>query len=136
MNGEHFAMETHFVHQSADGDLAVVGVLQKSGAVPNEALARIWSALPAIVDEQSMVAAFDVTAVLPRDRSMYRYAGSLTTPPCTEGVRWQVLQEPTPISEAQVAAFSSIITANARPVQPMKARDVLKDAIWKLITPA
>jgi len=134
VNGKRFAMETHFVHKSAQGELAVVGVLHEAGAA-NEALTPLWSALPASAEEKKAVATFDSASMLPKDRSMYRYAGSLTTPPCTEGVRWQLLQTPTTVSEAQVKAFHEIIKPNARPVQPVRARDVLKESIWKLISP-
>ena len=71
----------------------------------------------------------DPSKLLPSLRATYRYAGSLTTPPCTEGVRWQLMQSPTPVSDAQVKAFNEIIKPNARPVQPVKARDVLKELV-------
>ena len=131
--GKRFAMETHFVHKNTKGELAVIGVLHDIGAA-NDALAPVFAALPKTTEEKQPLANFDLAAVLPKDRGMYRYAGSLTTPPCTEGVRWQVLQTPTTISEAQVKAFNAIIKPNARPVQPIKARDVLKDAIYKFQT--
>ncbi len=135
VGGKRFAMETHFVHKSARGELAVVGVLHEAGK-DNEALAPIWAALPKSTEEKKALPSFDLATVLPKDRAMYRYAGSLTTPPCTEGVRWQVLQVPTTVSEAQVKVFNAIIKPNARPVQPQKARDVLKDAIYKLLPSA
>ena len=132
IGGKRFAMETHFVHKSAKGDLAVVGVMHELGAA-NEALAPVWAALPANTEEKKQIPNFDLAAVLPADRAMYRYAGSLTTPPCTEGVRWQLIQKTTTVSDAQVKAFNAIIKPNARPVQPQKARDVLKDALYKLL---
>lgn len=132
VEGRGFAMETHFVHRSTAGELAVVAVLHDTGA-SNAALAPLWAALPVGVDDRQEIPGFDPKALLPVDRSMYRYAGSLTTPPCTEGVRWQVIQTPTTVADEQVQAFNAIIAANARPVQPRKARDVLRDAIYKLI---
>ena len=131
VGGKRFAMETHFVHKSAKGELAVIGVLHEAGDA-NEALAPLWSALPNTTEEKKPLAKFDLASVLPADRSMYRYAGSLTTPPCTEGVRWQLLQSPTSVSDAQVKAFNAIIKPDARPIQPQKARDVLKEALAKL----
>ena len=128
-------METHFVHKSAKGELAVIGVLHDAGKA-NDALAPLWSVLPKSPEEKKEVAKFDPASVLPGDRAVYRYTGSLTTPPCTEGVRWQLMQAPTTVSEAQVKAFNAIIKPNARPVQLMKARDVLKDALYKLMPPA
>lgn len=133
VNGKRFAMETHFVHKSAHGDLAVVGVLHEAGAA-NAALAPLWAALPKSAEEKKPLANFDCATVLPKDRAMYRYAGSLTTPPCTEGVRWQLMQAPTSVSAEQVKAFTEIIKPNARPVQPQQARDVLKESIWKLLS--
>ncbi|MFA7248482.1 MAG: carbonic anhydrase family protein [Dehalococcoidia bacterium] len=135
VQGKRFAMETHFVHKNAKGEVAVIGVLHETG-LANDALAPILAALPANAEEKKQFANFDVASVLPRDRSMYRYTGSLTTPPCTEGVRWQVIQAPTSVAEAQVKAFNTVIKPNARPVQPLKARDVLKESIWKLMSPA
>ena len=126
--GKQFPMETHFVHKNAKGELAVIGVLHEAGAT-NDALAAIWAALPKSTEEKKALAKFDASAVLPRNRAMYRYAGSLTTPPCTEGVRWQVIQAPTTVSDAQVKAFNAIIKPNARPVQPLKARDLLKESL-------
>lgn len=128
LNGQQFAMETHFVHKSDKGDLAVVGVLHGAGT-ENQALSPIWSALPKTTTEKKPIKGFDLLSVLPRERQMFRYAGSLTTPPCSEGVRWQVIQAPTSVSPAQVSAFLELFKAgNARPVQPLKARDVLKEA--------
>ena len=135
VNGKRFAMETHFVHKSQQGELAVVGVLHEAGAA-NEALGPLWSTLPKATEEKKQIGSFDCASLLPKDRSMYRYAGSLTTPPCSEGVRWQLLQTPATVSEAQVKAFQEIVKPNARPVQPVRARDVLKESIWKLIPPA
>lgn len=126
VNGKSFAMETHFVHKSAKGDLAVVGVLHGLGDA-NPALAPLWATLPKKVDEKKVLASFDLLSVLPRDRQLFRYAGSLTTPPCTEGVRWQVMQSPTTVSQAQVSAFQEIHKISNRPVQPLKARDVLAE---------
>ncbi|MBM4416194.1 MAG: hypothetical protein FJ035_08155 [Chloroflexi bacterium] len=127
LNSRQFAMETHFVHKSEKGDLAVIGVLHGAGT-ENQALSPIWAALPKKADEKKVVRGFDLLSVLPRERQMFRYAGSLTTPPCTEGVRWQVIQTPTSVSPAQVGAFLELFKAgNARPVQPLKARDVLKE---------
>lgn len=83
--------------------------------------------MPKKVDEKKPVAKTDLATMLPRDRVMFRYAGSLTTPPCSEGVRWHVMQAPTTVSQAQVTAFLEVTKATARPVQPLKPRDVLKE---------
>ena len=127
LNGKPFAMETHFVHKHKDGGLAVVGVLHSVGGEA-PALTPILGAMPKKADEKKPLPKMDLTALLPRERAMFRYAGSLTTPPCSEGVRWQVFQSPTTISDAQLRAFQELYKNNARPVQPLKARDVLKEA--------
>jgi len=127
LNGKPFALETHFVHKSAKGELAVVGVLHTIGQ-DNSPLIPILGAIPKKVDDKKPLPKTDLSALLPRERAMFRYAGSLTTPPCSEGVRWQVMQSPTSVSEAQVRVFQELFKANARPVQPLKARDVAKEA--------
>ncbi|MSQ29345.1 MAG: carbonic anhydrase family protein [Dehalococcoidia bacterium] len=128
VDGNQMAMETHFVHKSAKGELAVIGVMHASGPA-NAALALLWAALPAKENDKKAIATFDLLSVLPRERNMFRYAGSLTTPPCSEGVRWHVMQSPTTVSPQQVSAFLELFNGgNARPVQPLKARDVLKEA--------
>ena len=127
LNGKPFALETHFVHKHKDGALAVVGVLHSVGGEA-PALTPILGAMPKKTDEKKPLPKTDLTALLPRERAMFRYAGSLTTPPCSEGVRWQVFQSPTTISDAQLRAFQELYKSNARPVQPLKARDLLKES--------
>jgi carbonic anhydrase len=128
LNGKPFALETHFVHKSAKGELAVVGVLHNVGQ-DNAPLTPILGAIPKKEGEKKPLPKTDLSALLPRERAMFRYAGSLTTPPCSEGVRWQVMQSPTSVSEAQVRVFQELFKANARPVQPLKARDVIKEGL-------
>jgi carbonic anhydrase len=128
VDGKQMAMETHFVHKSEKGELAVIGVMHALGA-ENGALASIWNGLPRAEGDKKAVPSFDLLSVLPRERAMFRYAGSLTTPPCSEGVRWHVIQAPTSVSPAQVSAFMELFKdGNSRPVQPIKARDILKEA--------
>lgn len=128
LDGKPFAMETHFVHKNKNGELAVVGVLHSVGG-DNPPLTPILGAMPHKADEKKSLPKTDLAALLPRERAMFRYAGSLTTPPCSEGVRWQVFQSPTSISEAQLRAFQELYKNNSRPVQPLKARDVLKESV-------
>jgi carbonic anhydrase len=71
----------------------------------------------------------DVDALLPAARTSYRYDGSLTTPPCSEGVKWVVMTTPIQLSKEQVAAFTTIIRDNNRPVQALNGRTVLTDAV-------
>src|SRR5262245_24554635 len=119
-------MELHLVHQSDDGQLAVVGVMLKRGA-ENSAYAPVFDNLPAQEGEPTPVSGVTVNArdLLPHERTYYRYNSSLTTPPCTEGVQWLLMNTPVELSEAQVTAFQQIIHNNARPIQPMNDRTFL-----------
>ena len=100
----------------------MIGVLYREGPA-SEALAPIWDLLPS--EPGTAVAlpdTVDVAALLPDRHTTWRYAGSLTTPPCTEGVSWAVMAEPMTLSEAQIEAFSAIYDGNHRPVQPLNDR--------------
>jgi carbonic anhydrase len=122
INGASFPMVAHFVHKSADGKLSVVAVLFKEGK-ENAPLAPVFAALPAEGKPVSL-ASFDPAAVLPAKRGYYKFTGSLTTPPCSDGVRWQVLKQPVELSKGQIAAFRRLYKMNARPVQPLNGRVV------------
>ncbi|WP_457597047.1 carbonic anhydrase [Hydrogenimonas sp.] len=128
IDGKSFPLEAHFVHADEHGNLAVIALMFEYGK-PNETLERIWRKLPekpGVKHACSMTAA-DVMALLPKDKSYYRFNGSLTTPPCSEGVRWLVLKTPVTVSKAQVQKFARIMGhANNRPVQPLNARVILK----------
>jgi len=119
-------MEMHLVHQSADGEYAVVGVMINRGA-ENAAYAPVLNNMPAEEGEMQTIEGVSVNAtnLLPADQSYYRYMGSFTTPPCTEGVNWFVLSNPVELSDAQVSAFEAIYSGNNRPVLPMNARSFL-----------
>lgn len=121
---EAFPMELHFVHADSHGNLAVLGALLEAGPA-NEAFDVLWAAQPA--DGESIVIGepFDMTTLLPADLSRYRYSGSLTTPPCSEGVNWNVLASPVFLSELQIEEF--VYDGNARPVQAINDRQVLID---------
>jgi carbonic anhydrase len=126
IDGKTFPLEGHLVHADAQGKLAVVAVMFAEGAA-NPALASLWKNLPAHEGEKQAVAAsFDASALLPVERSYFRFAGSLTTPPCSEGVTWLVMRTPVTASAAQVAAFTKAVGfANNRPVQPLNGRKVV-----------
>ncbi len=119
-NGKNYPMVAHFVHKSADGKLSVVAVLLKEGK-ENAALKAVFAGLPA-EGQHTALSAFDPAAVLPANRAYYRFMGSLTTPPCSDGVRWQVLKEPVEVSKDQIASFQKLYHMNARPVQPLNDR--------------
>ncbi|AHB49397.1 carbonate dehydratase [Hyphomicrobium nitrativorans NL23] len=126
VDGRAYDMEAHLVHRSEAGDLAVVGVFIEKGA-HNDALAAIFDAMPANEGpEMSVEGAFDPLAVLPSGRAAFRYSGSLTTPPCSEGLAWTVFREPITASPEQIRAFAALFPNNARPVQPMNERVLIE----------
>jgi carbonic anhydrase len=127
INGKSFAMEAHLVHADKTGNLTVVAIMFNEGA-ENRELAKIWPLMPKSANTKSaLAAAYSVGKLLPQGRDYYRFSGSLTTPPCTEGVRWVVLKEPVTASKAQVAEFAKAIRhPNNRPLQPVNARTVLE----------
>jgi carbonic anhydrase len=126
IDGKGFAMVAHLVHASADGKLAVVAVLLDGGTA-NQAIAALWQHLPPHQGPEQKLDAvkFDVTELLPQDRAYYTFAGSLTTPPCTEGITWFVLKTPARISQDQADAFGRIYPHDARPLQPLNGREVM-----------
>ena len=126
--GKSFDMEMHLVHASEDGTLAVVGALIESGQ-ENAAFNPVWTHLPSTPGHAQRVPSvtFNADELLPSARHAYRYEGSLTTPPCSEGVKWFVLKSPLEMSEAQISAFKAIIDNNNRPVQPLNERKLLMD---------
>ncbi len=130
VKGRHYPMEMHLVHKSASGKLAVIGVFIEEGA-HNPAFDPIWNNLPAQKGVETHYAAVsvDVDKLLPASRASFRYDGSLTTPPCSEGVRWIVMKSPIQLSAAQIKAFTSIVHDNNRPTQPLNGRPVLEEAV-------
>lgn len=140
-NGNRYPLEAHFVHRNAKGALAVVGVWFQSGD-ENPVLAQIlrWAPEPTEGAHDARHArrkghqerkrisneTVDLRALLPRSEGFFRYNGSLTTPPCSEGVRWYVMQEPITASEPQLQRLRALLNENARPVQPLNARRVLE----------
>lgn len=129
INGAASPMEIHFVHRSAEGNLAVVGVMLNEGAADNPAYADVFANLPPEAAEVTTLdAAVSAMSMLPEAKTYYTYSGSLTTPPCSEGVRWLLLDNPIELSAAQLEAFGSIFENDARPVQPQNARDVIEDS--------
>ena len=124
--GKPFDLECHFVHRSAAGDLAVVGVFIKPGA-SNMALQPVFDAMPAKATPETKVAAtVDTAALLPKSGSYFRYMGSLTTPPCSEGLTWTVFKEPIEASPEQIRQFASLFSNNARPVQGRNRRFLIE----------
>ncbi|CEE82558.1 A-type carbonic anhydrase [Xanthomonas citri pv. citri] len=129
LNGRRFPMEAHLVHQGPDGTLGVLAIFFETGKA-NTAFQRVLDAMPKDKDQTRQVANATVSAeaFLPpsNQRSFYRYEGSLTTPPCSETVDWVVLSQPVQVSEAQINAFERVYPFNARPLQPLDRRFLLK----------
>ena len=127
INSENFDMELHLVHQNEDEELAVIGLLIEEGS-ENEVLAPFWYALPAEKSEEETAQKYmiDLPALLPTNQTSFHYEGSLTTPPCTEEVKWIVLEQPIEMSHEQVLAFKELFAYNNRPVQPLNKRKIIK----------
>ena len=108
VDGKHADMELHFVHKSDEGTLAVLSVLITKG-IENVELNKLWSVLPTEESKQEapIESAFNMNKLLPTDLHSFRYQGSLTTPPCTEGVQWIVLGNQVQWSEEQIRKFGS-----------------------------
>jgi len=125
IDGKRRDMVAHFVHKDASGKLAVVAVLLQTGAA-NPVVAALWNNLPAHKESEVDVkgAQIDPADLLPRDRGYYTFEGSLTTPPCSEGVRWFVLKTPMTVAASELTAFARLYPMNARPTQPLNGRTV------------
>ena len=122
IDGKLADMELHFVHKNGDGKLAVVGVLMVKGA-ENETIAKLWTNLPKKAGDTAKVkTSFNAADLLPIEKGYFNYSGSLTTPPCSEGVNWFVLKNPIEMSEAQIKTFAGIIGKSNRPPQPVNKR--------------
>lgn len=127
VGGRSYPLEAHLVHADRAGNLAVVGVMFVAGK-ENQVLARAWAAMPEQAGvKTALTSPTDAEGLLPRKRAYYRYSGSLTTPPCSEGVLWLVMKDPVTASKAQIEAFEHVMHhPNNRPVQPANARAILK----------
>lgn len=120
--GAPYAAELHLVHESEDGELAVLGVLVEEGPA-HPILADVLAHVPgAGADASPTTRPVDVAALLPTDLRTFRYDGSLTTPPCSEGVAWSVLREPVTWSAGQLEAFAALHPGSHRPPQPLGDR--------------
>lgn len=130
VNGKPAAMEVHMVHKSAAGGLAVVSVLIEAGE-PNMALQEIWPHMPRTQTAEQTVRDVLVNArdLLPVDGGYHRDMGSLTTPPCSEGVKWFVMHKPIHASLDQIKQLAAAVGQNARPVQALNNRLLLAPAI-------
>jgi carbonic anhydrase len=125
VSGKPLQMELHLVHKAASGAIAVIGVFFQEGTA-NALLAPVFDGMPqAAGDEKPLPASLDPSGVFPRARGYYRYMGSLTTPPCSEGLTWTVFKTPAEASREQIAKFAALFPNNARPVQNRNRRFLL-----------
>ena len=125
IDGKSYPLEVHLVHASDEGALAVVGVMFEEGA-PNSELNKIWDNMPSSKGENIVSGkTVNVNKLLPTSKKYYRFMGSLTTPPCTEGVNWHMMSKPITASKEQIAAFKAIFPMNARPLQDENNRLVV-----------
>ena len=130
IDGIQAAAEMHFVHQSEAGVLAVVGVLMMQGETANAAWQQyiLGTTTPKDAKAQTMI---DWPALLPQSHITYQYEGSLTTPPCSEGVQWMVMKESVSLSADQIAQLKQAYVGNARPIQELGDRTLTLDTVTK-----
>ena len=127
INGEKYPLEAHFVHATDDGKLAVVAVMFEEGA-ENPVLAKAWKKIPSLkVGEEAKcgLTADEVKAIMPDNKDYYKFMGSLTTPPCSENVKWHVYKNAMTASKEQINTFFTAFSfPNNRPVQATNDRVV------------
>lgn len=126
IDGKSFAMVVHLVHRDKQGHLAVVAIPLQPGKA-NALFSTLWRNIPHSQGHESTPrdVRIDAARLLPASHAYYAFSGSLTTPPCSEGVRWFVLKSPMTLSSEQVATFAKLYRSNARPVQPLNGRTVV-----------
>lgn len=122
IDGRQFDMVAHLVHKDGQGRLAVVAVLLERGSAQS-LVQTVWNNLPLEKEEEQVVSVpIDLNQLLPTERGYFTYMGSLTTPPCSEGVLWMVMKRPVSISAEQLAIFGRLYPMNARPLQAASGR--------------
>lgn len=127
IHGESFPLEAHFVHADSKGNLTVIAVVFKEGK-ENEGLTRLWEQLPTAEGPPMPIKSRVLpTDLIPKNPTYFRFSGSLTTPPCSEGVRWVLMKTPMTASKEQIEAFKKAVhNNNNRPVQALNGRTVLE----------
>ena len=127
IHGKSFPLEAHFVHADSKGNLAVIGVMFTEGKA-NPALTKLWEQLPNEEGEPTALKNRVIPSeLIPENKSYYRFSGSLTTPPCSEGVRWLLMKSPLTASKEQIEAFKHAVHQhNNRPVQPLNGRVIIE----------
>lgn len=127
IDGKAYPLEAHFLHADPKDNLAVLAVMFEEGA-ESKSLAKLWKQMPKRKSSpkklKTKVLASDL---IPMKKQFYRFSGSLTTPPCSEGVIWVVMKVPMTASKSQIDAFKKIIGhGNNRPIQPLNGRIVIE----------
>jgi carbonic anhydrase len=125
--GERFPVSIQFKHRAPDGSYAIVETLVREGDA-NLAAQEIWDNMPLEPGQTSKSSKVLINArdLMPTDKSYFRYMGSLTTPPCSEGVHWYVLKRPIELSKAQIDLLIGVTGGeNARPLQNRNNRMIL-----------
>jgi carbonic anhydrase len=126
VKGKLSDMSVHLVHRSADGKMAVIAVrfIEDAGS-PNAVLAELWPHLPRTAGAAEKVAEMvSAGGLLPADRGYWTYMGSLSTPPCTEGVRWFVFEQDLSLSRDQLRVFAALFRVNSRGLQEAHGRRI------------
>ncbi len=124
VNGKPYDMVLHLMHQTSDGKVAGVAVFLKRGQ-ENAAVQEVWDHMPSAEGQNVVALQLNPMDLLPRDTAAYyMYEGSVTAPPCTEGVTWFVLKKPITVSAAQINAFAKLYPDDVRPPQPLNGRVV------------
>jgi carbonic anhydrase len=124
IHGRPYDMVLHLMHKASDGEVAGVAVLLRVGRA-NPIVRKVWEHMPKSEGQQEAAGVeLDPAGMLPHDTGYYMYMGSVTAPPCTEGVKWFVLKTPVEISAAQIAAFAKLYPHDVRPLQPLNGRVV------------
>jgi carbonic anhydrase len=118
-------MVVHLMHEADDRKIAGVAVLVKAGRA-NPTVQQLWDHMPSTEGDEHAIAGVEINpaGLLPRNAAYYTYEGSLTAPPCTEGVTWFVLKAPVDVSQKQIDAFARLFPHDVRPPQPLNGRVV------------
>ena len=121
---KNYPGEIHFVHANSQGNLAVIGVMLNIGNTSEVLRPLIEGTLRTTQNDDEVITAMNLSALAPTAATFYHYAGSLTTPPCSEQVQWFVSKQPLTLASTQFTVLSDLYDGNNRPVQPQGSRTV------------